>query len=363
MTKMNRRDYLRGMGLAAGAFASWPTLDVLGKREIPEWSATADHKLGQAAPPTGLLRWIPTNDKPKPDAVFTAIFWGLMGFCYKMSSGSPVFEVGFHPGGNHHELSVTVLEIDPSGPTVKCSWHPKKKDKMTLKVIGRGDPPKVFQKEPFDRINGDEYDFRWLPDLDSRGFYPDPVPQREHFGARLEVSNGVLYTRKHTESTFNLVKADDDTQIIDPFGHVAMYMGLAIGVTNDSDSVRLEMPGEPPCSLEQKLNTRYQIVFKNECKHASCPSQATSNSPNEESRNHFHFMRKVLKLEDYRLKYSLKVDVPARPGAQADFYDPDALKAKQEKAIGTKARQEQAFVTDEAPCMGAGFGQTNGFPT
>lgn len=353
MTKMNRRDYLMGMGLAAGAFASWPTLDVLGKREISEWS-TANHKLGQTAPLTGLLHWIPTDMRPDPNAFVTAIFWGLMGFCYKTASGAPVFEVGFHPGGNHHKLSVTALEINQSDPEVKCSWHPSKKDTMTLKVTGRGDPPKVYQKAgEFNRITGDEYDFRWLPDLDSRGFYPDPVAKNKHFGARLEVANGVLYTRKRTDSTFNLVKANDPAQIIDPFGHVAMFMAVAIGVNNATDSVLLEMDGESPCRLEQKPNTRYQIIFKNECTHSSCPGPATSSSPNEELRNHFHFMRKVLKLSDDRLKYSLMVDQPARPGAKPDFHDPDDLKAK----------QDQKFVTDEAPCMGAAFGQTNGFPT
>jgi hypothetical protein len=350
MPKINRRDYLIGMGAAAGAIATLPAIAVLGQ---PEVSAHVDaaHSAPGPSPQADLLRWVTTDEPPSPDAFVTAIFWGLMGFCYKDGTGAPVVEVGFHRGGGHHVLKVTVAEISGSGTRLICSNLPSQSSRMTLKVVGQGQPPKVFQKGTFNRQAdvGDDLDFRWMPDLDSDEFYPEPYNKNKHFPARLEVSNGVFYTRVKTNSHFKLVKAAKHTDVIRPsFGRIAWIMALAINVENASDHVLFEMNGVP-CPLRQTNGVRYQILFKNECSHSSCPGSMTAEDPDEIKRNDFHFSRKVLKLPSDRIKYSLKFDHRVGPGAQLNFFDPYG--------------QEHFTATDEAPCAAAAFGQTNGLPT
>jgi hypothetical protein len=351
MTKINRRDYLIKMGAAAGAMASLPAVSILGE---PENSARVDaaNPGPGASPQADLLRWVTTETPPNPDAFVTAIFWGLMGFCYKTPSGSPpVVEVGFHRGGGHHVLKVTVAEISTSGTRLICSDLPSQGSRMTLKVVGQGQPPKVFEKGTFNRQAdmGDDLDFRWMPDLDSDEFYSEGYNKNKHFPARLEVSNGVFYTRIKTNSHFKLVKAANHLDVIRPsFGRIAWMMALAINVENNTDHVLFEMNGVP-CPLRQTTGVRYQILFKNECTHSPCPGSMTAEHPDETRRNDFHFSRKVLKLPNDRIKYSLKFDHRVGPGAQINFFDPDG--------------QEHFTATDEAPCAGAAFGQANGFPT
>lgn len=349
MTKINRRDYLIGMGAAAGAMATLPAAAVLGQ---PEISAHVDVNSGPSpSPQSDLLNWVTTPDAPSPDSFVTAIFWGLMGFSYKVPAVGepPVVEVGVHPGGNHHTFKITVVEI---GSTTKviCEDRPSKIKKMRLKVVSQAAaPPKVYQKDndPFDREKGDPLDFRWLPDLDGLDFYPDPCDKNKPFGPRLVVDNGVFYTRMRTESKFKLVRVKDDKDLR-KFGHVARFMAAAFEVQNPNDYVSFEINDLDPCLLKQKPGVKYQIIFQNECyQHPSCPSDSTINDPDEKKRNHFHYMREVLKL-DNRIKYGLKISQRAT-AARLNFFNPDS--------------EEKAFVTDEAPCAGAAFGQANGFPT
>lgn len=355
MPKINRRDYLIRMGAAAGAMASLPAVSVLGQPENSAHVDAANSGPGPS-PQANLLRWVPTNEPPSLDAFVTAIFWGLMGFCYKTptppaTAPPPAVEVGVHPGGNHHDFTIRIVKFVGSTPTVICTERPSRITTMRLKVISQAPsiPPKVFQKEPFNRVTGgDPLDFRWLPDLDGVDLYPEPYEKNRHFGPRLFVENGVFYTRMPTNSRFKLVRAEDDTIPLREFGNVARFMAAAIGVQNN-DYVLFEINGVERCRFVKEDNVRYEITFKNECNHPSCPGPLTINDPDETKRNHFHFMRKVLKLSGDRIKYSLKISPPARPGAQLNFFDPD--------------KDEKAFVTDEAPCAGAAFGQTNGFPT
>jgi hypothetical protein len=355
MPKINRRDYLIRMGAAAGAMASLPAVSVLGQ---PENSAHVDVANSGAAPSpqTNLLRWVPTATPPNLDAFVTAIFWGLMGFCYKtpttQAGPPPAVEVGVHPGGNHHNFTITVVKILGSTPTVICTERRPRITSMRLRVISQASapPPKVFQKEPFDRVTGgDPLDFRWLPDLDGVDLYPEPYEKNRHFGPRLFVENGVFYTRMPTNSRFKLVRAQDHTSELREFGHVARFTAAAIEVQNANDYVSFEINGVERCRLVKENNIKYQIIFKNECNHSSCPGPSTINDPDETKRNHFHFMRKVLDLPRDRIKYALEISPPARQGAELNFFNPDTDK--------------EARATDEAPCAGAAFGQANGFPT
>lgn len=342
MTKINRRDYIKQMSAAAGAFATLPAMSRLGSPESFVHAAS----LNPPSPQAKLLQWVPTNTPPNRNAFVTAIFWGLMGFCPKSAN---TVEVGIHPGGPHHRFTVTVVEISAAGSTVICTERPSGITTMTLKVIGQRQPPKVFQTTgTFDRMTGNPLDFRWLPDLDGGDFYPEPYDKHKHFGARLFVEDGIFYTRIPTTSTFKLVRAQNRRDEIREFGHVAMYMAAALEAPNATDQVSFEIRGEAPCLLTKKPGVRYEIIFKNECVHNSCPGPSTANDDDETRRNHFHFMRKVVDLPGNRIKYSLDFVGRVGPAAEIDFFDPD---------------NKKFLATDEAPCAGAAFGQTNGFPT
>jgi hypothetical protein len=282
-----------------------------------------------------------TNAPPDRNAFVTVIFWGLAGFCYNTQHGpAPVCEVGFHPGNGHHSLAVRIYQVNAAGCSVESS-PTTRIETMSLKIIGAsGRPPEFYQTtdNPFDRykIGGNNnYDFRWLPDLDGADFYPENYAKHNPYRPRLFISNGTFYTRVISGSKFKLVDGDTDRDIR-PFGHVARFMAAGMNPLG-TDIVRFEVNGRTFRDFSQ-TGAKYQIVFQNECRGCAFNPQDPSN---ETRRNDFHFNRKVVKVPRGRTKYSLKID-----GVGSSV--PDWC-------------ETTAALTDEAPCMGAGYGQTNGF--
>jgi hypothetical protein len=131
-------------------------------------------------------------------------------------------------------------------------------------------------------------------------------------------------------------KADCDTEIRD-FGHVALYMAVAI----DTQSTVFLTEADP---LQWAQGVSYHVVFRNECDGCSFNSEDCT----EAGRNDFHFSRKVVRVPGGRMNYGLRLKQSGCTGEacpQPDFCYPEAHR-----------------LTDEAPCMGSGFGQTSGFP-
>ena len=151
------------------------------------------------------------------------------------------------------------------------------------------------------------------------------------------MTDGTFYTWAHTNSTFKLVDADlQDCEIeIRDFGHVALYMAVAI----DTRST-VYLTGVDP--FQWQAGVSYQIVFINECD--SCEFDPTDCV--EKNRNDFHFNRKVVKVPSNRLNYGLRLKEPGK-SIKPDFCHTD---------------HEPHRFSDEAPCMGSGYGQTPGFP-
>lgn len=350
MAIMNRRDYLKGLGVTAGAIVGAGRLDVLAQHNMKsrEQRGRESQNPTELAARPPLLRWPITRTLPPLDAFVTVVFGGLMGFCYTTHDRIPACQIGFHRGGGRHKRAFRIYQKQGG----RCVPHPTMpvlpttKD-MTLKFrdeTNRG--PDFYQSRAnfFDRIDGDPNDFRWLPDLHSGDFYPEAYALNDnHFQNSLYVHDGTFYTRVITNSTFKLVDKDKDNRVIRGFGHVAMYMAAGIAAQS-GDVVLLSIEGGPTVPFQWESGINYQIVLTNECYDGTDHCHFQIDDPVEENRNDFHFNRKVLKVPGGRTKFALMIDESPGTIPPLDF-----------------CYEVVHRLTDEAPCMGAGYGGGPGF--
>jgi len=230
------------------------------------------------------------------------------------------------------------------------STLPKPKEDLKIEIVGRSTSDvKCYQVGAYDREHLQERDFRWLPDLDSDDFYPDNHPKlRGKFNIKSIVKHGTLYTYQRTNSTFRRVDPPDRPANYNDLYHVAEYMAAGMQ-PNENEVVSLQIDNNtPPVVLKNRPGSTYEITILNNCyKHATSNEECTydpDHPTSEMHRNHFHFMRKILRLPTEKKRYGLKL----KDGKQASkpAFCPGIRKA----------------ISDEAPCMGSAFGQTNGMP-
>lgn len=362
MSNINRRDYLKGMAATAGVIAA-SKLEVFGQRSRRRGRRQATRKSEDVrpgvvpSPDPSIVNWKITPNRPSSTEFVTAIFSGLMGFSYDPQADEG--RVGFH-GHAGHKLTVRVHRVsDCSKPPEKqpLSTTVTRAKHITLKVIPDWNRPVDYfendPKLPFDRLNGDLRDFRWLPDLEGADFYPEGYDKyKDHFKTWLHVKNATFYTYLRGSSRFNLVTRKTNSSpwlLLKHFGHVARYMAAAIDVSNANQSVMLQIDDNPPFRFDNDGNEKYQIVFINECD--SCPPAAPCG--NEETRwNDFHHARDVMKLPGGRLKIGLKLD-PSPPINPVYPVPPLFCELPH---VSSADPCNIARATDEAPCMGAGYG-------
>jgi hypothetical protein len=273
-----------------------------------------------------------------------------MGFSY--DSGYDIGKVGFH-GHSGHSLSVQIYSY-PDCVLLPSAKQPKVKagsKLIKLKVPQSTKHVDYFERDasqPFDRMNGDPNDFRWLPDLDGDDFYPQGYDKNgDHFKTWLQVSNATFYTRVVTSSTFDLV--DSSENVIKFYGHIAHVMAAATDLSAGGNSVSLQVDDDDPIVLTPDGNVKYQIVFRNEC--YSCPEPDTCSS-DETKRNDFHFARKVLKVPILKKKIGLKIRDRREASTVTDVCGVPELVNRTVAADPCHRNRN----TDEAPCMGAGYG-------
>jgi len=335
------------MGAGAAGVIAATEFDLFAQKKKRQTTTKSRIPSTKKSTRAGFLKWPVIHDEPSTDAFVTAIFSGLVGFCYDDNNTPGFIDVGFHPGEGNHHLQIDIYR-NPGCQLIK-TLTPGPKDLLELGQKQQGSSPNVFQTAgPFDRNKtGGSYDhdFRWLPDLDSADFYPEGYAKNAKYGTRLKVTDGTLYTRLRSNSTFKLIDANlqDCEDEIRDFGHVELYMALAI---NTKGTVYLT--GADPFIWAQGVS--YQIVFRNECHNCL----RTANDCDEMKRNDFHFNRKVVKVPGGRIKYALQLkESCAGNCATPDFcYTPHP-----------PPRTTDDFrVSDESPCMGSGFGRTPGFP-
>jgi len=332
MTKINRRDYLKTMGAGIGSFVAIKDFTFLASpqnRRIRQ-SVIQKQTPRTSTAHTGLL-WPSTSEPPNTNAFVTVVFVGLMGFAYNRDhDGWPVCDVGFHHGGGHHVQNF-VLFKSKDGQVVETTKLRTGKN-MSLKLAADPKGPKFFETDTssFNRVSGDAHDFRWLPDLHGEDFYPDGPRFKNTYPNHLYVYDGIFYTWKRTEATFNIV--DENDIVIKPYGHTALYMAAGIDLPTHDDRVLLEIAQDVPIPLVWEAGVSYRLLLENEAM-SFCPDIC---SPYEGKRNDFHFNRKMLEIGNGP-ELTLKAD-----------------------PCGAFAYCKKG--SDQAPCMGAGYGKSSGLP-
>jgi hypothetical protein len=338
MSNINRRDYLKGMAASAGVIAA-SKLEVFGQHSRRRISHRASTRL---VPECGFpkLNWNIIETEPSRTEFATVIFSGLMGFVYDPDPRHREGRVGFHRGDGHHKLSLRVFRNPGCVPIYNANVSGAKK--IVIEVLPSSTQPVAYFEQnpdqPFTRTNDHPADFRWLPDLDGCDFYPEsPDRHPDQFYSWLHVKNGTFYTRTLSNSTFNLV--DGAGGFLQHFGRVPRFIATAIKQSG-IQFVSLQIDNQIPFPLVKNGNVTYQIVVSNECDGSCHPHDP--NGPIESMWNDFHFARKVLILPPNRVEKGLKIwqksDIPSDI---TDICDYNKLSIRN---------------TDEAPCMGAGYG-------
>ncbi|HKG59663.1 MAG TPA: hypothetical protein VKB05_07795 [Pyrinomonadaceae bacterium] len=332
MKKISRRDYMLQMGAGALGIMGAARLDIL-----------AESRRNQQT--TNLL-WNTTPTFPSNSRV-TAIFGGLFGFFYNTNTRN--CEIGDHKGGGRHRLTIDVWERRNSRCKLLFSTEddtlPRPKDPK-IEIVGRAaSEAKFYEVGEYNRATLNPQDFRWLLDLDSNDFYPDNHPKLNgQFTNKVLVRHGTFYTQQRTNSTFRRIDPPDSStpNTFDLF-QVANYVAAGIE-PNQNEDVVFKVNDNSAVVFTNKPGFTYQIVFLNECYndgHQPCPFDP--GHANEANRNDFHFMRKMLQLPANAKVYGLKLKDEGESRPNFCSRDPHRL-------------------TDEAPCMGTAFGQTNGMP-
>jgi hypothetical protein len=314
--KIGRREHLRQLGFGAAG--------ILG-------AGLSDLSLGRTLNPIALPKlkareWPWTKSVPPDENPgIRLIFAGMMVFSYKGRQARVVF----HTGSQHHKLEVIAYEVGTpcieklrrTGPEV-----PKKIE--IISPNGHSDDVEFFQTsdpDDFNRKNWDCKDFRWLLDLEG----PETFGNRNHgrieskgFNKKLHVSSGCFYTFLRSTSTF---KTDVGSLSCQEF-NVARIMACDIKL-EETQVFKLNVGGK---DLTMQNPARYEIYFLN-----TCDSCTTSDFP--------MVFDAVENGDIYKFDLTLAGKTVRCPIPPTCF------------PIITRT-------SDEAPCMGGGFGGGKGFP-
>jgi hypothetical protein len=236
--------------------------------------------------PEGLpSRWTPTPTLD-PGADVILAFHGLMCLC-RHNNG--FCEVGIlNTDQGHHDLAIFILEVD-------MGFNPPTSNHITEMTVvepvitadDTGDEHtdivdiRVFK--PRTGYNGvkffmptgtplsDPHDFRFITDLEGRGFYDGLTVGKDHtaFGPRLHISDGVFYTLCKTSSTF-LIKEGGGTNEI---RSIARMLGANIYLDRTGQNpgtVTLRFPGSRPITLPTAEGKRNLVLIDNSCPEHLC---------------------------------------------------------------------------------------------
>jgi hypothetical protein len=341
MTEMNRRDYLKRLGLTSAVVMGTNHLASL--RTIASTSNDDDSQRlsgnydssnpKEANTVEALVGNWPTGSKPDP-SVFGVklIFAGMCIFGYKGNEAHVVFHRG---NTNMHKMKIIVSEKGTECTDIySISDGSQPADIRTLEVGIKSKPSNVnfFLGADFKREDniGDELDFRWLIDLEGRDGYMKELRKTDQkFSAKMKVKHGTLYTYQRTNATFDAQNGPFSGR---HFGHIAKIMAANIPRLSDGESVYLDINGVNVLPYPLTNRGQYEIYFFNE------PETATDND--------FDMVFDAFQLaprEKFKLVRVTRGSEESTRGLCHDL----PLEKK---------------VTDEAPCMGGAFSSGKGFP-
>ncbi|HKY42412.1 MAG TPA: twin-arginine translocation signal domain-containing protein [Pyrinomonadaceae bacterium] len=353
--KINRRDYLKGMG-AAGMLAGVTGLEGLAHEYAdPQRSCPADPACPRRTAP---LVWEPRWCDPFPSNTnfVKLIFEGLMGIApVRLSNGKVGCEVGFHSEGDgpiHHELEITAYSrvVDPDNCPAPETFERKKIEKVSLKVI---DPlPGVaqtyfYQREPACTRRDLKYDedFRWIVDFESEYLYRKHMPgteltkKEDVYNPVLLVEYGIFYTLHKSACTF-LARSDNNQFFID-LANVARIIGANIYAGSVEVTVNnlRPVPIHPPA----------EIYFRNHCKKGNGHCDFTPTHTDKKKRSDFFLNYKAFDRNDAPEYYLHLLE-------SKDPRIPNVICERDRFTPTTEDKRRELLLNDESPCSAAGYG-------
>jgi hypothetical protein len=331
---LNRREYLKKMALSVAAIAM-SRFEIFGqnRRKILPGEINVGHEVDIQTVNSlaeNFRSWPGTEDLPQSPINVT--FEGLFDFYYNATGeNAGTCGVGFLGGGNmHHVAQVEIEEVNNGTQTIRIPPN-------AMIRLGTVNGPMELPADAqfLKRKNVVPEDFRWLIDMNGQSWYPG-VQTQGGYAAKMFVRNGTFYTKKHTKFALDQVMKVETlglsflrTRALEPPAEV-----IGAAIRPESYAVVLKINND---SVTLDNGKSYNIRFTNKCdsSHPSCCFTATHF--NEEKRNDFHHHRDVLDMKPYHLRYSVVLAPTPR------------TKGKRKPVVCK-------FNSDEAPCMGAGYG-------
>ena len=379
MTKMNRRDYLMGMGAAIGGFATIPQIEIFGQGLSPLEAhkgprvlvpqATVSH-----APQNWALPWEqPIPNVTDPRELVRLIFYGLNGFSSRIANGRVVCDVGFHSSGDgNHKHNLFVEAYGGSGlPRIYPTGN-----HVTINSIGLSVPavdprftngvyfyqPRYAQQIVTRADLTDSKDFRWILDFESdylyRKFASGGVPRKSNiYKPVFSVPHGLFYTFHKTASTFEVKTASNQHRSL--IGPVAdwivanIYVNRGTGVTLNINGTNYPIPAPA------------EIYFLNLCFKGNSHCDAIPTSSDRKKRGDFFLNYKAFDRGNTpELELFLVQSNPLTEVSTDLQHLQDVLRLFPEHEQQHEKSQSlfSRVVNDESPCAGAGYSGGGGIP-
>jgi hypothetical protein len=286
-----------------------------------------------ASSSTANLLWNFIDRRPN-NPNFEIVFRGLMAFCYNPATQE--CEVAFHRDDPDHKFRIEVREKNHPEPPVYALQNISRDVRIELGIDAKANDVGFYyqnSKDDFDRINGHPHDFRWLLDFESErhGYNIRLGKMRDQFTSKLYLRHGTFYTHQLTNSTFIALGVNHPLVFTN---RLPKYIISEVRVENN-ERLYLTIDGTDVLHDLLDPNKSYEIHFLNDCIRAG--SRCTDSD--------FHRNFDFVDLPAYR-RFTLVTVSPGRDDPPPAIYPSDQRMAS----------------TDSAPCMGAGFGQSPGFP-
>lgn len=360
MKKINRRDYLTGMGAAVGAIAGTAGLEVFAQQpgQVIEPSSKSSHAQQKPVKAESVQRGkadtaLQAGASALPPPSVRLVFHGLSAFWI----AGNVCKVGFHRSPQH---PLTIVAYRKSA--FKCVEE-KRWDKVntafSLSTINPDpDVPKALFYQPggsdIERPDRDPEDFRWVLDFESKDLYGKTLNKdlQNVYDRQIEVTNAIFYTLKKTASTFAAITPDGSpipghTLPIKYLGNVAQVIAANIYLA-ERGKVTLTVGNEPPVDIPLG-----EIHFLNPCMDGENKCEFTATAGPKEQRNDFYRHYEAIKLAaDPELQLVILERRDATPL--------QGICSTQQK-LAMHTQKLPMHGNDEAPCSGSGFGG-GGFP-
>jgi hypothetical protein len=336
MSKINRREYLKQIGLAtAGAMG---TKHLAGLRTFASTSSADDADTTDSSNSNDVAvvqahRPWPQGIKPVPaDFGVKLIFVGMCIFGYKGKEA----RVAFHRGHTHtHKMKIIVSEKGTPCSDIYSigdGSHPIPINTIEVGIEDKSSNVNFFLGPDFNRATsqGDELDFRWLIDLEGPDGYNTELPKHDrHFKAKMKVKHGTFYTYQRTYATF---QAEGGPFPGRKFGPVAKVMAANIPRLSNGESVYLHINKRDVLPYPLTNRAQYEIYFLNE--------------PYAGDYDDFDMVFDAFNVNSTD-QFKLRLVTPGREIPLSDICHPTEVSKK---------------ATDEAPCMGGSFGTGKGLP-